>query len=741
MLASRHLKRVAVGAYCAQLCLAGLAIAQNEPAPLIESLETIVVKGQRTKEPSPSASALKESDLRKQRSQTSDTARLLEDVPGVSVNTAGGISGLPAIRGLADERIRIQVDGMDLMSACPNHMNSPLSYISPTDVGAIRVFAGVTPVSIGGDSLGGSIQVDSAPPVFADQPNETIAKGQLGAVFRSNGNVRGKNVATTLATQTFSFSYRANESEASNYRAAKAFKPAQQGSETGRVIPADEVASTSFRPINQSMALAWKRDKHLLQLDAWHQKVTFEGYPNQRMDMTDNDNRSINLRYRGVFDWGTLDTKLYQQRTRHEMDMGQDRYFYGTGMPMLTKADTLGGSAKGAWALSDIDILNLGSEFQKYTIYDWWPPVGGAMGPNDFWNIDNGRRNRADAFIEWERFHESGWTSLLGVRRTLVNADASAVQGYDNGLGMWAEDAAAFNSKPHKHIDQNWDLTALARHEGEDGQTIELGLARKSRAPSLYQRYPWSTQPMAALMNNFVGDGNGYVGNEHLKSEVAHTVSASIEHRDPESDKWGVKASSHFTSIQNYVDATRCQTGQCSSANATVTNGFVLLQYANQSARIYGVDVSADTSLLTTSQWGHFSVSAKTSWLRGKNTQTGDGLYNLMPLNGKFTLTHRMGAWSHDFEWGLVNGKHRTSRVRNEMETAGYSLMNWRGTYEWKKARLNLGVENVLNRHYFHPLGGAYVGQGPSMTTAGIPWGTPVPGMGRSFNLAISVDL
>ena len=36
----------------------------------------------------------------------------------------------------------------------------------------------------------------------------------------------------------------------------------------------------------------------------------------------------------------------------------------------------------------------------------------------------------------------------------------------------------------------------------------------------------WS---MAALMNNFVGDGNGYLGDPALKPETAHTLSASFD--------------------------------------------------------------------------------------------------------------------------------------------------------------------------------------------------------------------
>jgi iron complex outermembrane recepter protein len=73
------------------------------------------------------------------------------------------------------------------------------------------------------------------------------------------------------------------------------------------------------------------------------------------------------------------------------------------------------------------------------------------------------------------------------------------------------------------------------------------------------------------------------------------------------------------------------------------------------------------------------------------------------------------------------------------MLTPGHGLAHLRTSVEWPNARLDLGVENLFNRFYSAPLGGAYVGQGPSMTSNGIAWGTPVPGPGRSLNLALQL--
>ena len=77
-----------------------------------------------------------------------DTALMLSSTPGYSVAAGGGVSGLPVVNGFADDRLKIRIDGMELTSACANHMNAPLSYIDPQQVQRIRLIAGVTPVSL-----------------------------------------------------------------------------------------------------------------------------------------------------------------------------------------------------------------------------------------------------------------------------------------------------------------------------------------------------------------------------------------------------------------------------------------------------------------------------------------------------------------------------------------------------------------------------------------------------------------
>ena len=80
-----------------------------------------------------------------------------------------------------------------------------------------------------------------------------------------------------------------------------------------------------------------------------------------------------------------------------------------------------------------------------------------------------------------------------------------------------------------------------------------------------------------------------------------------------------------------------------------------------------------------------------------------------------------------------MRSKNKTSAVRNEIQTPGYGLFNLRGSYTYRQARIDFGVENLFDKFYYLPTGGAYTGQGGTMAINSIPYGIAVPGSGRSL--------
>ncbi len=701
-------------------------------------------------------------DLQRLRANTSDTASLLEGQPGISLYRAGGVSSLPSIHGMADDRIRIKVDGMDLISACANHMNSPLSYIDPANVDKIKVFAGITPVSMGGDSIAGTIAVDSAAPEFAASADELLMKGKASTFYRSNNDARGINLSATIASDILSVRYTGATAEANNYKAGSGFKRADlaatstiAGGNRGW-LASDEVGSTAYKTENHALDFGLRHDNHLLELKVAVQNIPYQNFPNQRMDMTGNDSESYNLRYTGDYDWGKLQASAYHESTRHDMNFGDDKLFWYAnmttglpvaGMPMETRGSNTGFKLQGDVILSERDLLRIGTEFQRYRLDDWWDPVansGNMMGPGTFYNINNGERDRYAVFGEWEAHWNSQWMTQLGMRHETVKMDTGRVQGYSStGMMSYGDPTnpasipGAFNAADRSETDQNLDLTAIARFTPDERQTYEAGYAMKTRSPNLYERYTWSrNNTMVMNMNNWYGDGNGYVGNLDLDPEVAHTLSVSGNWHDAAQENWSLKLTPYYTYINDYIDAVACdEVGKVCLAR---TDGFLNLSLDNQRARIYGIDMSGKLALVKGSSFGSLQAKGLVSYTRGRNLSSGDDLYHIMPLNMKLALDHRFGAWSNTLELKLVDAKDRVQDVRKELETSGYGLLNFYSSYEWKHARLDVGVENLLDKDYDDLLGGSYLGQGATMGS-GVLYGTAVPGMGRSINTTLTV--
>jgi iron complex outermembrane receptor protein len=368
------------------------------------------------------------------------------------------------------------------------------------------------------------------------------------------------------------------------------------------------------------------------------------------------------------------------------------------------------------------------------------------MGPNTLLNVNAGRRDRFGTFVEWEATRGRGWTELFGVRSDVVRMNTGNVAGYNmstttTGSGAYYADAAAFNARDRHRLDNNFDLTGLARYEPNSTATFEFGYARKTRSPSIYERYLWvKRSSMSANMNGWFGDGNGYTGNLDLRPEIANTVSATAGWHDRTKRRWELKFTPYFTRVQDYIDVDRCPvivdgSNGCTAAKFAATSGFVTLQFANHAARLYGVDSSFKVPL-GDGKLGGFALTGVLGYVRGKNLDTGSNLYHLMPVHGNVALEHHRGNWSSALEFQAVDAKRDVEAVRNELATPGYALANLRTGYQWKVGervglRLDAGLDNLTNRNFVLPLGGRYwVGDKTGNSS--------VPGMGRSLNTGLT---
>lgn len=644
-----------------------------------------------------------------------DSARLLSGTPGLNLITNGGVSSLPDIHGLGDDRLKILVDGMEITSACSNHMNPPLSYIDSAKVETVQVWSGITPVSAGGDNIGGVISVKSAPPVFAVPGQGYTAGGRLSAFYKSVNDGVGGSLALHGANDTFSLGYDGSWSKGRDYYAGGDHRA---------------VLSSLYEARNHALTFGARHEGHLLVLEAGQHDIPYQGFSNQHMDMTGNKGVHAKGRYEGEFGWGKLEARAYWQQVKHAMD--QIASEKGGQMPMRTDAMDIGYAIKGDIKVSEAKTIRVGHEYHRFLLNDWWPPVSGSMmmSPGTFKSINDGTRDVISAFAEWEEKWAPQWTTLLGIRSDTVLMDTSNVSGYSSS-GTEGNDALAFNGRNHAKVDANFDLTALVRYEPNDISTNELGYARKSRSPNLYERYAWSTSTMDSQMINWFGDANGYIGNLDLKPEVAHTVSTSFGLHDSGRKDWAAKVTPYFTYIADYIGVDLYKNTTTRSSN------FPLLKFANHDAMMYGVDVSGSTFLARGTGYGDFKLAGAIGWLHGEMVNTGKAMYHVMPINGKAALEHGLGGWTNGVEVQLVGTKAGVDPLRNEPKTPGYALLNLRSGYEWENFLLNLGIDNVFDKRYYHPLGGVDYSEWTRHKSTGQVGALPAPG--RSLNAGVTV--
>jgi iron complex outermembrane receptor protein len=509
----------------------------------------------------------------------------------------------------------------------------------------------------------------------------------------------------------------------------------------------NRVRSTQYESMNHSLTLAAKGYDQTLIIKAGQQAIPYQGFVNQPMDMVGNRANFVNINHTGDFAWGKLETAFYWQNTTHEMGFFSPEKL-GV-MPMNTEGSDIGYKIKAEIPLTDQHKLRIGNELHYFKLNDWWPAVPASvsmmMSGNNFININNGQRDRYSFFAEMESKWDSQWSSLFGMRYELVKSNAGKVQPYNNDMMSMPDviASAQFNARSHALTDHNFDATALIRYEVNEMSQIDFGYARKTRSPNLYERYTWGRTGMDMMMNSFVGDANGYVGNLDLKPEIAHTLSASIALHDKNAKDWELKLTPYYTHVENYIGVVPTTNGinSLTTANMGGVNGanIALLQHTNQNAELYGFDLPFRVNVMD-NEYGQAQVKGVVGYVHGRIKNTGNSMYHIMPLNAKFALEHSLGGWSSGVEVQLVDRKTQVDPLRLEPQTAGYTLVNLRSGYQWDHIKIDAGITNLFDKYYSLPLGGVNFSEWKANGRIGQINSLAVAGMGRSFNVGVTLE-
>ncbi|HRD29735.1 MAG TPA: TonB-dependent receptor, partial [Caulobacter sp.] len=654
--------------------------------------------------------------IARRKATSPDAVSLLLGEPGVGVQAGGGTTALPVVRGMADDRMLVTVDGAEATAFCPNHMNPPGSYVLAGGVASIALSPTLSPVSAGGDNIGGVIAITTRGPVFAATGESPRREGEASFAYRSVVDGGSASARASIAGERLSLGVESAWARGENYRSGY-----------GR-----DVLSTEYESYEGAVTLAARTGQGVVSLRAGRQFTPYQAFPNQRMDMTENASRFADLRYDGAYAWGDVTARASWRDVDHEMNFLPDK---GGDMPMLTHGVDLGLTLAVTLPAGQDASLALGLDVRRTDLDDWWPPVAGSMmmGPNPYLNINNGSRDRTGLWAEWAGPLGGAWSGVAGLRLERVETNAGDVQPYSWTGMMNAADiaaATAFNARDRKRTDDVADVTLLARWDPSAAVSLELGYARKTRTPNLYERYAWGMGQMSAAMTSLAGDANAYVGDMDLRPETANNLGATLRLSAPAAGRQ-LTVSLFHAEIEDFVDADPI--GVFGPGGS-----FARLRFANHDARMQGVEVSGRTDLWTIGGFAPAVLTGSVSWVQGENRDTGDDLYHMAPLTTRVSLEQPLGAWTAVAELELVAEKDRINALRNEPVTDAYALFNLRGVWRpTERLRFDMALENLFDEGYDLPLGG--VSFGDFKAGGMVPPIAALPGPGRSFNLGLTV--
>ncbi|RKZ68339.1 MAG: ligand-gated channel [Gammaproteobacteria bacterium] len=617
------------------------------------------------------------------------------------------------------DRVNVLMDRIKISSGGPNAMDTPLSYIPRAQLENLEVIRGIAPVSSGNETIGGTIRATSTRSDFSEG-EELEFHGMASVGGHSVDDGYDVSTLMSLANQNHRMHVSASRQDSDDY----AFGD-------GDVTPSEHDRNS------YELGYGYKKEDHEIGLEYVRNDTNESGTPSLPMDIIYIDADIAQGNYEGTWNQVDIESKVYWSQIDHKMSnfdlrspplvMGgpmtmqrftladSEDYGYGINATMAFAGGKLELGTDGHLADHDANIFN---------------PMDNAFLIENFRGVN---RDVFGIFGEWQRELATTWDLELGIRYTHVNMDASTVSATGFPMAMMQMNAnmlaAEFNASDRSQKDDNIDAVIKLTHSLRKDTNIELGFARKTRSPSYQERYLW----LPLQSTGGLADGNNYIGDVNLDPEVSYQFELGLDWRNRRA-YFAPRAFYHR--VDDYIqgiDASNATAIMFHTMAAGMTGSNAkLLQFANIDARLYGVDT--DFGYHLNHNW---HLDGVISYVKGERRDNGDNLYRISPANISLGVTHQQNNWFTTLETVTYLEKDDVSEVTNELESAGYVLLNIYGNYNIPDHGFTFaaGIDNLLDKDYAPHLGGVN-----RVRDVDVPVGERVPGTGRNVYASLNYE-
>lgn len=659
-----------------------------------QSADTIIVTASRT-----TATDLG-LDVEDEISTAPDGAAFLARQPGLALIDNGTLSGQVQMRGLFGERILLRINGQHFASGGPNAMDPVMHYAPMALIDRVEIARGISPVR-DGPGLGGGV-------------NTRLKQARFGEAESASPQI---DLTTQYRSVDDSVAMGGLIGFANDRWRIGAIGSWEKGDDTR--IPGGRIASTSFKRAVYGVHAGLKAGSGELAVEYRRQDTGKSGNPPFSMDIIYFHTDFLRIGFEGTLsDSLQLETHANYASVDHRMNNYSLRPVASAAATRQsdTYADTMGadialrfGSAERHFRIgADFELTDKG--FKLYN------PLVPAFYIHP---LDHARQSRLGGFVE-ARTMMGEIQAELGIRADRHGAQTGVPR---TGPGVPAGPTNLASS--FGRSDRDWSGTSIdaaLRLWADMGDlTPRLTLARKTRAPSLVERFSW----LPTEASGGLADGNIYIGAPDIRIEKAWVAEVGL---DWSGDGTYARPVLFYRLIDDFIqgvpfDATPGILDTPVEMVSAASGDATPLRFANVDARIYGADIAFGTRLA-----GLLRVDGVVSYVRGKRRDVADNLYRFAPANGRLAVAYDADRWSLAVEGQIVARQRKVSQANSEAPSKGYTLVNITGHWIMRDGlRVDAGIENVFDRYYLDHLSGYNRISGSDVAV-----GSRLPGAGRS---------
>lgn len=596
-----------------------------------------------------------------------DAGEFLRAITGVDGIRMGGHGIDPVIRGQAQSRLDIDLDGASVNGGCPNRMDPPTSYAPIETYDRIEITRGVKTLTEGPGATGGRVSFMRLTEPLAEGER---MRGQVGAGYGSNGP-RWNGFADVTAGGTQGYArLLGHYTDADNY-------------EDGN---GDEVRS-SFTSYGGAAILGYvPSETTSVELTVERNRTDDALYAGAGMDAPETENDSVLLKTR----YDTWQFELYRSEVEHVMDNYTLR---DPASPMMlmrvpSTSDTTGGMlskmlevGSTVWTLG-VDYQGVEQDATRYNDYN--DTINSVLWPDA--QIDT-----AGVFAEMDRPLGTAQMLRLGLRYDQVESEAGRADVQPPGMLM----------SPNELYTLYYGLTAEQRTErlwsalGGWELTLDRLPGRLFVTASSVARAADATERFIA--SNGAPDTMRWVGNPDIDAERHNQleVGLALARRG-----WTVDTSVYYDRVNDYIlrDRAHLQDGILLDDNTTI--------YRNVDATLYGAELDWNQSW--TERW---RSQVGVAYVHAQNTTDDRAIAQTPPLTGTFAVIYGPRSWELGARLRATDDQNRvdddinTGSGLDAGPTGGYAVLDLFGRYNiGRQLRIDYGVDNLFDRYYYEHL-------------------------------------